>query len=387
MRILFSFAGGRGHLEPLLPLARAARAARHHVALAGGHSTLRGVESLGFENLPYGRAPVETPPARRPLREIDVEREKQEFRERFVRRLARDRVPDVVELCERWRPDLLVRDETDLGALVGAELLGIPHATVLVTAAESFVVPGVVAEPLGEIRAEHGLPPDPTLAAPSRYLVLAPFPPSFRDPRSPLPPAAHSFRPCALDPPDDEEPPWLARLGDAPLVYVTLGTVFNLESGDLFARVLAGLAALPVNVVVTIGNELDPEELGLLPEHIHVERFIPQTTVLPHCSAVVSHGGSGTVIGALAHGLPQVVIPMGADQPFNARRCDELGVAEVLDPIAAGPESVRASVARVLSEPRYRAAAERMAREIAAQPGPAHTVTLLERVAQERHAT
>jgi MGT family glycosyltransferase len=163
-------------------------------------------------------------------------------------------------------------------------------------------------------------------------------------------------------------------------VYFTLGTVFNLESGDLFARVLAGLRDLPINVIATVGREIDPAEFDPQPANIRIERYIPQTVILPLCAAVVSHGGSGSVIGALAHGLPSVLIPMGADQPLNAARCAALGVGLALDAVAATPEAIRAAVATVLENPGYRAAAERLRDEIAALPGPEHAVRLLEQL-------
>jgi MGT family glycosyltransferase len=161
-------------------------------------------------------------------------------------------------------------------------------------------------------------------------------------------------------------------------VYFTLGTIFNVESGDLFGRVLAGLRELPLNVVVTVGREVDPRELGPQPAHVHVERYVPQWSLLPHCRLVVSHGGSGSVVGALAHGLPMVLVPMGADQPLNAARCAELGVALALDPLQATPDSVREAAATVLADPRYRRNAERLRDEIAAMPPPDHAVALLE---------
>ncbi len=167
-------------------------------------------------------------------------------------------------------------------------------------------------------------------------------------------------------------------------MYFTLGTVFNVESGDLFERVLAGLRDLPINVIATVGREIDPAEFGQQPANIQIARYIPQSVVLPQCAAVVSHGGSGSVIGALAHGLPMVLIPMGADQPLNAGRCADLGIAQVLDAVEATPESVRAAVAAVLADPGYRRAAERMRDEIAALPEPAHAVALLERLAAEK---
>jgi UDP:flavonoid glycosyltransferase YjiC (YdhE family) len=84
------------------------------------------------------------------------------------------------------------------------------------------------------------------------------------------------------------------------------------------------------------------------------------------------------VIGALAHGLPMVVIPIGADQPRNAQRCNDLHVARVLHALEATPERVRAAASDVLGDPTYRLNAERMRDEIADLPGPDHAVTLLE---------
>jgi MGT family glycosyltransferase len=162
------------------------------------------------------------------------------------------------------------------------------------------------------------------------------------------------------------------------VVYFTLGTVFNLESGDLFGRVLAGLSALPVNVLATVGLQIDPAEFGPQPTNVRIERYIPQALILPHCDLVVSHGGSGSVGGALAHGLPMVLIPMGADQPLNADRVVDLGLGRVLDAVAATPDDVRAAAADVLGDGRYRRAAERLRDEMADWPGPGYAVGLLE---------
>jgi MGT family glycosyltransferase len=164
-------------------------------------------------------------------------------------------------------------------------------------------------------------------------------------------------------------------------VYVTLGTIFNQESGDRFERIVEGVRDLPVNLVATVGRALDPEVLGPQPPNVHVERYIPQAQLLPKCRLVVSHGGSGSVVGALAHGLPMVVIPIGADQPRNAQRCNDLHVARVLHALEATPERVRTAAADVLANPTYRLNAEQLRDEIAALPGPDHAVRLLERLA------
>jgi UDP:flavonoid glycosyltransferase YjiC (YdhE family) len=108
---------------------------------------------------------------------------------------------------------------------------------------------------------------------------------------------------------------------------------------------------------------------------VRVERHVDQAEVLPRCRAVISHGGSGTVLAALAHGLPSLLLPMGADQPWNADRCEALGVAWVLDVIAATPADIRAAVADLDA---LRTAAARLQQEIGRLPGPEHAVRLLE---------
>ncbi|MDJ0864580.1 MAG: glycosyltransferase [Myxococcota bacterium] len=383
MRLLFTFVGGIGHFEPLVPLARAASEAGHRVAFACPPSMAEAVATAGFDALAVG-SQASPAPRRTPLRPLDREREERDLRERFARRAARHRAPRIVSLCESWEPDVVVRDETDFGAALAAECLGLPFATVLVIAAGGFVRAEVVGPPLEELRAELGLAPDPDLEMPSRYLVLSPAPPGYRDPADPLPPTAHAFRPEAAAAAGGRFASWTPARTGRPLVYFTLGTVFPLESGDLFARVLAGLRELPVDVIATVGPDLDPRELGPQPSHVRVETFVPQSAVLPHCELVVSHGGSGSVIGALAHGLPSVLVPIGADQPGNARRCVALGVARELDAISLTPEEVRAATAAVLDDPSYRRHAETLRHEIEALPGARHAVGLLERLAREK---
>ena len=383
MRILFTFVGGNGHFVPIIPVASAAEAAGHTIAFGCGPSMVSTVEAAGFTVFPLGTGTA-SPPERLPLRPPDAAREDREFRDRFVRHGARHRAPHIIAICTEWQPDVLVCDETDFGGMVAAERLGLPYATVLVMAAGSFVRTEVVGEALNELRAEHSLPPDRELEMLRRYLVLSPFPPSLRDPAYPLPATAHAFRPRIPKAAEDPAPAWASRLPGAPAVYFTLGTVFNMESGDLFTRVLAGLRDLPVNVVVTVGPYIDPTEIGPQPANVYMERYIPQESILPYCSLVVSHGGSGSVAGALAHGRPSALIPMGADQPMNTARCVQLGVARVLDPIEATPDRVRAAVSNVLADPGYRLAAERIRDEFAALPGPAHTIWLLERLAADK---
>jgi UDP:flavonoid glycosyltransferase YjiC (YdhE family) len=369
MRVLFTFAGGSGHADPLVPIADALRSGGHQIAFVGRRSAAGSIEANGF---PVLKEPAHEDAAAgviAPLRPLDMEHEYRVLRTHYAGRSARERAPRVLDVCAEWQPDLIVCDEVDFGSMIAAERLALPHATVLVTAS-GFVRPELVVDALNAIRAEHGLPPDPTFAMPGRHLVISPIPPSFRDPAFPLPPNAISIRPGAIA--------HAHRSTTPPTVYFTLGTVFNLESGDLFDRVLAGLRELPIQLIVTVGRELDPERFGAQPATVRIERFIPQDELLPMCDVAVNHGGSGSVLGALAHGVPMVVLPIGADQSLNAGRCQALGVGIAIDAEGARPESVAAAVSTLLREPSYPIAAGRIRDEFAALPGPEAVVPLLE---------
>ena len=370
MRVLFSFIGGTGHAEPMVPVAAALRAAGHAVAFAGHADPVRGLRD--FETI-VTAGTAGAPPERRPLVEPSQELEEEVLRTYFADRAPRARLDRYREIYADWQPDLVVRDEVDLGAAVLTEALEVPHAVVVVLAAGGFLRPDVVAKPLDRLRGELGLAPDPTLARLWRGMVLSPFAPSLRDPAYPLPPDTYAYRSW---PPAPREP------NPRPRVYVTLGTVFPLESGDLLARLLAGIAALPVDVVATTGRDLDPAELGAQPPNVRVERWLALPDLLPTVDLVVSHGGSGTLAAAAAHGLPQVVVAMGADQMLNARRVTALGLGGTLHPVTVTADEAAGIVGAVLADPMARAAAARLAAEYAALPTPAGAVRRLESLAR-----
>src|SRR5262249_25893879 len=137
------------------------------------------------------------------------------------------------------------------------------------------------------------------------------------------------------------------------------------------------------NVIVTVGADSDPAALGPQPANVRVERFIPQEVLLPHCDVVVNQGGTA-ILPILAHGLPMLILPQGANQFLNAEACLRAGVARSLEPGAVSLEAVRAGVTALLDEAQYRERAREVAREIAAMPGPDAGVRLLERLAREQ---
>jgi UDP:flavonoid glycosyltransferase YjiC (YdhE family) len=383
VRFLFTFCGGSGHFLPTLPIALALVERGHDVAYGCQESMCGAVEAVGLTAFDTGGRTLLDLRERRPLMPVDRQAEEDVVRTGFAGRTALDRTPRLLDLARAWQPDVIVRDEMDFAAAVAAEVLGIAHAAVIVIAAGGLVRPDVVGKALTMLRTAHGLDDDPELTMLHRYLTLVPVPASYRDPRDPLPPTAHHVRPAVVD--THADAPRFDGVSDRvrsararPTVYVTLGTVFPQEAGDLFTRILVGVRDLPVDVVVTVGRAIDPAELGEQPAHVRVEQFLPQAGVLAHCDAVVSHAGSGSVMGALAFGLPSVLVPMGADQPLNADRCVDLGVGRALDAVSSTPADIAEAVADVLRDTSYRDAAMRIRDEIDALPGSAHAADLLE---------
>src|SRR3954447_24367546 len=192
-------------------------------------------------------------------------------------------------------------------------------------------------------------------------------PPSLQPEGPPPWPGAVPLRPSAGEP--GPVPPEVADVlaGDRPLAYFTLGTVKNTDTADL----AAGLAALEEYdgvVVATTGRRLDPDELGPVPANALVEEFVPQADLLQRADLLVSHSGSGTMLGGLVHGVPQVALPRGTDQPENAALLVRAGAGLVVAPDDYAIESITAAVAKVTGDPPFRASAERVRDEIAAMP-------------------
>jgi UDP:flavonoid glycosyltransferase YjiC (YdhE family) len=145
-------------------------------------------------------------------------------------------------------------------------------------------------------------------------------------------------------------------------------------------------------VLVTIGRGSDPEELGPRPPNVRVERWVPQDAVVPHAAAIVCHGGYGSTLGALSHGVPLVVLPLfSADQWANAGAVAGVGAGVALDgerrtrrvlglPSAETLGGLAGAVLSVLGDAAYRRAAARVADAIRALPPIDHAVDVLARL-------
>lgn len=385
MRVLFTSQSGSGHWHPLIGVARSLAAAGYEVAFATTSEACAAIAANGITCFPAGRdEAAEMLRERRLYLGTLSPAEQVAFMVAnvFAGTTAEQALPDMLTIGRTWQPTVVVRENLEFSGLLMAEALGLPHAVVQVAAWRPYVH-RLAGEALDRLRMSIGLPSDPDLSGMFRYLLLIPRPADFLDPAT-LPATAHIIRPFIFDQSGDEQlPAWVDELPDRWTVFATMGTVFNQAPGVL-AAIIAGLRDEPITLVLTTGRNQDPATFGSQPPNVHIERYIPQSLVFPRCDAVVTHGGSGTVTAALWYGLPMVIIPIAADQTDNAQRCAEMGVGRVIGRASRTPETIREVTREVLGNPGYRVHAERFRDEIAALPGPEHTVGLIEQLATER---
>lgn len=302
---------------------------------------------------------------------------------------------DLLDTIDRVQPDALAVDCMPFGAIIGAEKSKIPAALLvhfLIHAPVEGMTPFGLGlprarGPLGRLRDRvlvaamrrmfrFGLAP---VNAARRELGLAPFGDVFDQfralPRSlVLTSREYDFVPTGLservryvgpqldDPgwPEPWIPPWSTDSPD-PLVVVSLGSTYQRQE-KTFGAIVAALGTLPVRGLATYGA-IDPPQ-SHVPRNVSVIASAPHAEVLPLASAVVCHGGHGTVMKALARGLPVVVMPFGRDQKDNGARVAAAGAGLSL-PSTATPARIAGAVRRVLEEPGFRRGAERMAAVIA----------------------
>jgi UDP:flavonoid glycosyltransferase YjiC (YdhE family) len=370
VRVLFASLGAYGHLYPMMPLALAAQDADHEVLLATGDPFLT-------------RLPLPTVPAYTGMRLEDAIAEARERHPdatgvdlsiaMFADVAAEATTPTLLEVCGRFEPDLVVYEGMMTGAGIAADLLEIPAAAFAVGLAR-MVYPMLHGATLRfrAVEWERRGRPLPHAAILARALI-DPAPPSFGPfPDAPVIP----IRSVAYAESASTLPPGWDRPAERPRVFLTLGTV-SFGAVEVLRRAAAEIAALDVELLVAVGPDGDPTVLDGIPGRITVERFVAQSQVLPRADVFVHHGGTGSVLGALAAGLPQVILPQGADQFLNADTLAGMGAARVVQNDDQRPDAIGDATAALLGDPPERRVAARIAAEIASLPAPPEVVPRL----------
>jgi UDP:flavonoid glycosyltransferase YjiC (YdhE family) len=368
VKILVVATPGAGHVNPMLPLIGAFLAQGDEVTVAAGEDPGGAVARTGAAFRAAGRGEMEwfhDLQARvlhgQPGDGITPERINHYFFPRlFAEVAAPDMIDEVIAIGREFGPDLLVFETYALAGPLAAEVLGVPGVHHLI----SPMLPHEVSE-----LADDAVSPmwrsfdrsTPGYGGLYRGTTIELSPPSLEGQTVPAGESL-AMRPAPL-------PATEPVRADPPCVYLTLGTFFG-RNTEVFRTVLAGLAEEDIEVVVTVGADNDPAAIDPVPANARVERFVPQAGLLPRCSAVIHHGGSGTMYGSLAHGLPQVVLPQGADNFLNGGLLARSGAGLSIGPEQLTGEAVRDAVRSVLTDPSYRDTARQLADELAALSEP-----------------
>ncbi|QHC61523.1 glycosyltransferase [Rathayibacter festucae] len=394
------------HLLPLATLGTAWRAAGERVVVATGDATRSIVDGFGFEHVSLRLGRGSNPGTIRAEEQAPDEGDSlrgffDATRRGMVPTLeyqAGERLTDLLwdpagvaarlrEILDEVRPDAIVVDHLAFTARVALRALGVPYGDVVLGHPSALTVPGEVygfppvwpdafeppAEDLARLRAlcervrdsftaewnaaltalDPAAPLSLDAFAESGDVLLLNYPGELHDAArtAQLPP--HAFLGSAVrgEPRDAEVEEWLAA-SDDPVVYVSFGSFLSVRD-DVLARVVAALAGVsvdgrPVRVALASGAT-DPSALGEVPAGWLVRGFLPQVTLLGRAALAITHGGNNSVTESMTAGVPLVVLPFSTDQFAGAAALEDAGVAEVLDPNAAGVPELADAARRMLA--------------------------------------
>ena len=420
--LLATFEGG-GSVAPFVTIARKLIAAGHTVRIMSDAANRAEVESVGAEFVPWTAAPSRIARGREHefVRDWEVASAFEGFCMMLDLQLvgrAADYAADVIAELERKPADMVVANDMLLGVQLACEAVGQPFVILACNVMPYPVVPGI--PPMGP-----GLPPamtdeDHALHAEIGAATMAVFDSrldTYNAARAQygLEPLEHladqifaadrfllatckAFDFVPADVPDffvytgpqlDDNAwskPWsnpFAEEDCRPLVIVGFSTTFQNHAGIL-QRVIDALAELPVRAVVTLGGAIRPDEIKAAANTAVVESA-PHNELMREAALVVTHGGHGTVMKALVHDCPMLVIPHGRDQVDNAVRVTHRRAGLSLAP-DADVASLSAALLALLDEPTFAANAAVLGRRIREEAAASRIEALLEEVRAENYS-
>ena len=375
MRLLLCSTGLAGHFNPLVPFIEAARERGDEIFVVVPPSLAKEVDDLGVDHyLSDPPDPAKSKDLWRRAARLPHAQAARLLDGEFFGRLSTEAMLETVEAaCERFQPDLILREPCAYAGAVAAHRRSIEHAQVAISSARTeWSVIRLVASTLDDF--EDGMEP---ILRQTHYLSRLP---TSLDP-SPFPRTSR-YKDAVV--PEAVRPGAWAE-GSRPLIYLTFGSVAGgLDTAQsAFQRAIDALMGLDVRVLVTTGRAFNPHVLGPLPPNVTVQSWVPQASVFPFASMVLCHGGTGTTYGALAAGLPIVFVPMFADQRTNAQSIAVAGAGVVVDVgsksepgfraiEASDVARIRAAVVEVLAKSSYALAAQVIAEEISSTGSARH---------------
>jgi zeaxanthin glucosyltransferase len=234
---------------------------------------------------------------------------------------------------------------------------------------------GAILGPIAEIARSYaervGLEIDwnDSAATVSKLAVITQTPKEFDFPGIPWPAQFHYAGPFHDEEGREPVPFPRDKLTDKSLIYASLGTLVN-GLDALYKHILEAVEPLTdVQVVLSVGKNIHPENLGPIPSNTIVVRSAPQIELLKRAALCITHAGLNTTLESLAQGVPMVAIPIGYDQPGTAARIAHHGVGEFIEVDELTTDRLRVLIERVLQDPDYRERADYFRQVIAKTRG------------------
>ncbi|MFI8500132.1 nucleotide disphospho-sugar-binding domain-containing protein [Streptomyces sp. NPDC085524] len=368
MRILFTGPAAAGHLFPMIPTAQALRAAGHEVLFASAQPLDR-LREAGFPIVEIGDG--------RTIREVFEQSSGDGVRyvnpdmttdqildmaARVFARVSRSTVDGLLEAAGGWGADLLVYDSFQASAPLVAAKLKIPSVLQNFGVTSGLEMVRRFAANFTEAYETYGV------AGPAEPTALNIVPASLGGDPGGLRMRYLPYNGGGIVPAE------LLHRGTRPRVVVTLGTVLTeLDGVRAIGRLIEAAASADAEFLLAVGDA-DLAPLGTLPDNVRPLPWVPLAELLTVSDALVHHGGSGTMLTALQAGLPQLLLPQGADHFANADALTATGAALR----SASDDVDSALLTRLVTDPELSRAATTLRAENEALPTPAETVPALE---------
>ncbi|MEU0811549.1 activator-dependent family glycosyltransferase [Streptomyces sp. NPDC005970] len=419
MRVLFVTFPWKTHLYLTVPMAWALRTAGHDVHVASSPEFTDVITGTGLTAVAAGSGPslqekgdlIIQRAARSGmvLPTVDYAREEQLTWENLkafhtvfamIMEAANDSmVDDLVAYCRSWKPDLVVWESMSYAGSVAAAAAGVPHARMHLAIdvgtplRQRFLTvraqqpPGDREDPVEEWMSKwaskYGFDASEELL--TGQFTIDQMPDSIRsesDVRNVSVRYVPHNGPSVI-------PNWIHEKPPAPRVLATFGVSMWSVAGSQpvpvgqIQEMLDSVADLDIELMLTLSESIQ-RKLKRVPENTRIVNFVPLHAVISSCSAVMHHGGVPAFCGALAHGVPQLMVSLTAqDAQIRGQRLEEARAGLWIPPQDMTGPRIREDLVRLLEDPSFRSGAERLRQEMAAQPSPNDVVPELEKLAAE----
>jgi glycosyltransferase (activator-dependent family) len=420
MRVLFTTYPQKTHFMAMAPLAWALRTAGHEVCFASQPKFCDVITQAGLTAVPVGtnrdlgqilardanwfRIGLNGMPV--PYDSVDWPREQVTWSylqdgyaiqvPKWHRMSNVPLVSDLVEFARHWQPDLVIWEPSTYAGAIAAKACGAAHARMLFSV-DGF---GVTRQRYVELKAGQPDQTDPLADWLGSYcrgygfefgeeLITGQFTISLVPPSLGIE-ADLDYLPMRHIPYAGAAaiPAWLRTEPERPRVAITMGISTANLTGEVvdLPDVLDELADLDVEIVATLSEEAQ-KCVPAVPDNVRLVSYVPLHALAPTCSAVMHHGGIGTLLTIAAHGRPQLILPWNNDGPALARRVAAQGAGLALHVFQGSGRPVRDRLLRILNEPKFAQAADRLRAEIRAMPAPNEIVGDLEKLTAGHRGT